>query len=120
VSAGVAPGRGLVRGASLARGRALVLLDARTEPPLPALSFALERLEAGWDVVALAGRSLVLRRTRTWHAFEALAHQRDPALLERRFVRRARGLGLRVHEAGNQRTSSTWTRLRQRLLAGIG
>jgi hypothetical protein len=51
-------------------------------------------LRDGLDIVALGGRYLVFRRTRAWRAFDALVGRRDPAAVERRFLRRARQLGL--------------------------
>lgn len=96
VVAGVEAGRGLARGAELARGRAVLILDARAPAPLPVVNFSLQQIEQGRDVVAVAGRCLVLHRTHSWRAFGALEHHRDPADLERRFLRRARQLGLAV------------------------
>jgi hypothetical protein len=116
VVTGVAPGRGFVRGARLARGQALVLIDARCEAPLSALGFALARVTRGWDGVAVAGRYLVLRRTRTLRAFDALAHRRDALDLERRFLRRARALDLRVDLAAARPRVSAWNRLRETFL----
>jgi glycosyltransferase involved in cell wall biosynthesis len=87
-------GRGLTAACERARGRAILLYDARTDAPLAGLGWALERLRAGVDIVAVSGRWLVLRRTRTWRAFDALAGvPRDPRVVERRLLRRARSLG---------------------------
>lgn len=119
VIAGADPGRGFVRGAELARGRALLLIDASSEAPLSALGFALERIAAQRDAVAVGGRYLVLHRTRTLRAHDALLHRRDAAELERRFLRRARGLGLAVDLAAPRRKPTTWARLREALLAPI-
>jgi hypothetical protein len=119
VVAGADPGRGFVRGAELARGRSLLLLDARSSAPLSALGFALERLAAGNDAVAIGGRYLVLRRTRTMRAHSSLTHHRDAAELERRFLRRARHLGLAVDVAIAARRLTPWQRLRETLLAPL-
>ena len=89
-----AAGHGLLAGAERARGRIVVAFDVRSEAPLAALGYALGRLERGLDVVALGGRFLTFRRTRALRAFDALAGSRNPRALERRFVRRARALGL--------------------------
>jgi hypothetical protein len=90
-----AAGRGLPSACERARGRAILLYDARTDAPLAGLGWALGRLRAGVDIVAVSGRWLVLRRTRTWRAFEALAGApRDPRAVEKRLLRRAHALGL--------------------------
>jgi hypothetical protein len=90
-----AVGEGFHHACQRARGRAVILADARTDAPLAALGFALARLRDGLDVVALGGRYLVLRRTRAWRAFDALiGRRRDPRSLERRLIRRARSLDL--------------------------
>jgi hypothetical protein len=88
------PGEGCRRACERARGRAIVVYDVRTDAPLSALGFALERLRGGADVVAVGGRYLVFRRTRTWRAFDALEGRHSSADLERRFVKRAQSLGL--------------------------
>lgn len=109
-----APGAGFRDACQRARGRVIVLGDARTDAPLGALGYALGRLRDGLDVVALGGRYLVLRRTRAWRAFDALVvARRDPLAVERRFLRRARQLGLQC--AVTVRTSqraplSSWLR----------
>lgn len=117
---GVSPGRGYQRGAGLARGQALLLLDARCEAPLSALAFALARLSRGWDGLAVHGRYLVLRRARTLDAFDALLHHRDARDLERRFLRRARALRLRVDLTATRPAPVTrWRRLREALLVPL-
>lgn len=88
------PGCGFYDACQRARGRVVVLADARTDAPLAPLGFALGRLRDGLDVVALGGRYLVFRRTHAWRAFDALVGRRDPAAVQRRFLRRARQLGL--------------------------
>ena len=89
------PGAGFRDACRRARGRIVVLADARTDAPLASIGYALGRLREGLDVVALGGRYLVFRRTHAWRAFEALGtRRRDPAAVARRFVRRARALGL--------------------------
>lgn len=117
VVAGVAPGRGFLEAARRARGRSLVLLDARCDSPLAPLGFALARLDAGMDALAVSGRLLVLHRTRAHRAFDALLHRRDSAELHQRFLRRARSLGLRVDLAAAPRAAgSPLVRLRDALL----
>src|SRR5947207_250613 len=93
-----------------ARGRVVVLADARTDAPLGAIGYALGRLREGLDVVALGGRYLVFRRTRAWRAFDALAGRRDPIAVERRFLRRAKQLGLGCTVTKRTRRPS-WLRL---------
>lgn len=121
VVTGAAPGRGFVRGAALARGRALLLVDARSDAPLAALGFALERLAQKRDAVLVGGRYLVLHRTRTLRAHSALTHRRDPRELERRLSRRARALGLAVDVAAAPRRGpfAVFRRLRQAILAPL-
>jgi glycosyltransferase involved in cell wall biosynthesis len=104
------------RGCQRARGRVVVLLDARVETPLSALSFALGRLRDGLDVVALSGRYLVFKRTRVWRAFDALIQRRDPLVVERRFLRRVKALGLRA-TVTHPRRQTRWGYLRETLLA---
>jgi glycosyl transferase family 2 len=89
------PGHGFHDACQRARGRIVVLADARTDAPLAPIGYALWRLREGLDVVALGGRYLVMRRTRAWRAFDALSlRRRDPRTVERSFLRRARALGL--------------------------
>ena len=101
-----------------ARGHAIMLYDARTEAPLSALGFALGRLRDGRDVVAVGGRFLVFKRTRAWRAFDALVtRRRRPRVLEKRFLRRARSLGLDcavTHE--KPKLLQAWHRLRPAFL----
>lgn len=89
-----APGYGWHDGCQRARGRIVICADAGTDAPLAALGYALGRLDQGRDVVALGGRYLVFRRTLAWRALPALIGRRDFATVQRRFVRRARALGL--------------------------
>lgn len=120
VLAGVSPGQGFVQGARAARGRALVLVDARCEAPFSALGFALSRLADGWDAMAVHGRYLVLRRSRTEAAFASLHHRRDAHDLERRFLRRAGALALKVDRAGGRPPRPTpWHRLRDAVLVPL-
>jgi hypothetical protein len=106
-----APGLGFHDACQRARGRVVVLADARTEAPLAPLGFALGRLRDGLDVVALGGRYLVFRRTHAWRGFDALKiARRDPRALERRFLRRARHLGLACTVTQRKR-KPRWTRL---------
>jgi hypothetical protein len=105
------PNHGYSDACARARGRAIVLYDARSDAPLGPLGFALERLRAGLDVVAVGGRYLVFRRTTSWRAFDALVQRRNHRLLERRFLRRARGLGLQC-TVTHPRRRTPWTILR--------
>jgi hypothetical protein len=105
------PGTGFRDACQRARGRVLVLADARTDAPLGAVSYALGRLRDGLDVVALGGRYLVLRRTRAWRAFDALVGRRDPRSVERRFLRRARQLDLDCAVTHRTRRARSWLRL---------
>jgi glycosyltransferase involved in cell wall biosynthesis len=91
-----APGQGYRVGAERARGRVVVVSDLLNEAPMAMLGFALGRLEQGTDVVALDGRFIVFRRTRALRALDALesSHRREQP--DRRFVRRAKALGLGV------------------------
>jgi hypothetical protein len=94
------PDRGFRDASVRARGRFIVLADARSDAPLAPLGFALSRLHDGVDIVSVSGRYLVVRRTRAWRAFDALAARREDLpgesmqRIERRFLRRARRLGL--------------------------
>lgn len=105
------PGAGFRDACQRARGRVLVLGDARTDAPLAAVSYALGRLREGLDVVALGGRFLVMRRTRAWRAFDALAGRRDALAVEKRFLRRARQLGLACAVTHRTRRRPSWLRL---------
>jgi hypothetical protein len=109
------PGYGYFLACQRARGRVVVLYDARSDAPLGPLGFALGRLRDGLDVVAVGGRFLVFRRTRSWKAFEALLHRSDPLDVEKRFLRRARGLGLACTVTRLRPTP--WARLRATLFA---
>ena len=117
---GVGRGRGFVRGAAVARGRSLLLLDGRSDAPLAALGFALQRLGGGDDAVVIAGRYVVLHRTRTLRLHGALVHHRDADELGRRVVHRGRRLGLRVDlEARRLPSPSLLGRLRAAVLAPL-
>ncbi|HEY1585092.1 MAG TPA: glycosyltransferase family 2 protein [Polyangia bacterium] len=106
-------GAGFREACQRARGRVIVLADARTDAPLGAIGYALGRLRDGLDIVALGGRYLVMRRTRAWRAFDALIGRRDPVAVERRFLRRARQLGLEytVTHRTPRRALRSWLRL---------
>jgi hypothetical protein len=69
--------------------------------------------------VAVNGRYLVLHRTRTLRAHGALVHDRNADELERRFLRRARSLGLSVDVTAQRRPKAPWARLRETLLAPL-
>jgi hypothetical protein len=100
---------GFATACARARGRAIVLIDGRSDAPLSALGLALERLHEGADVVAVDGRYLVFRRTRAWRAFDALRGPRDFVAVERRFLKRARLLGLVIGQARRARRPSGWS-----------
>lgn len=85
----------LVDAAQRARGKTLLLIEARVPVDgLAPLGFVLGRINDDLDLFVMSGRYIVLRRTRTWRAFDAL-HQRDWPAVERRLVERATELGLR-------------------------
>jgi hypothetical protein len=63
---GATAGRGFARGAELARGSVLILMDPRVEASLAPISIALHRIEDGADVVVFPGRMVVARRARAW------------------------------------------------------
>jgi hypothetical protein len=94
-----------------ARGRTVLLYDARTDAALGPVGFALDRLREGRDVVAIGGRYLMFRRTRAWRAFDSLCERRDPAVVEKRFLRRARAIGLSCMVTERQRRTP-WRFLR--------
>jgi len=96
------PGRGFVAGAHRARGRLVAVLDVREDLPLALLGYALGKAERGADVVTVAGKLVVFRRTRCLRALDALSTSRRAA--PSRFVRRARGLRLGVAELHPRRT----------------
>jgi glycosyltransferase involved in cell wall biosynthesis len=106
------PGAGLHDACQRARGRIVICADARTDAPLAALGYALGRLRDGCDVVALGGRYLVFRRALAWRALPALlgSAKRDFVAVERRFVRRARSLGLAC-AVTKRPARRTWRRL---------
>jgi len=110
------PGEGYFVGCQRARGRAVVLYDVESEAPLGALGFALGRLADGADLVVVAGRYLVMRRTRAWRAFEAV-QRRTHVEVERRLLRRARSLGLRCEIKSARPTP--WALLRAKLFAPL-
>ncbi len=88
-------GRGYYVAAQQARGRALLLVDARTEVPLARVAPSLAQLKNGHDVVVVDDHFIVLRRTKTWRTFAALVTtQRRPRTIERRILRRAHRLSL--------------------------
>lgn len=103
-------GDGFRHACQRARGRVIVLADARTDAPLGPVGYALGRLREGLDVVALGGRYLVMRRTRAWRAFDALVGRRDAQAVQTRFLRRARQLGLSCTVTHRTRRRS-WLRL---------
>jgi len=91
---GATHGRGFARGAELARGSALVLVDPRAEVSLAPVGIALHRLEAGADAVVFPGRMVVARRARTWQILSKL-RGRLPGI-DAALSRKARRAGLHV------------------------
>jgi hypothetical protein len=98
VFAGASPGRGFARGAEVARGRALILIDPRCEAPLAPVAIALRRLEQGADVVTFPGRMVVARRAKSWDLISRL-RGRMPRF-DTVLARRARHANLTVEVAG--------------------
>lgn len=98
------PGRGYVVGAERARGRLVVVADVRDEAPLALLGYALSRAERGTDVVSVAGRLVLFRRTRALRALEALTTVRRSGA-SARFLSQVRSLGLAVVEVHARRES---------------
>ena len=89
-----AGGRPFLRGASEARGAALVLLETGRSVSLAPLGWALSRLAAGRDAVVLRGRYVVARRLA---ALPVIVRASGPGLLfEAVFERRAQELGIDV------------------------
>jgi hypothetical protein len=87
-------GRAFLRGASEARGNALILLEAHRPVSLAPLGWALSRLEAGREAVILRGRYIVARRLL---ALPIIVRASGPGLLfEHVFERRAQDLGIDV------------------------
>jgi hypothetical protein len=87
-------GRAFLRGASEARGHALILLEANKPISLGPLGWALSRLEAGREAVILRGRYIVARRLL---ALPIIVRASGPGLLfEHVFERRAQDLGIDV------------------------
>ncbi len=117
VIAGADVGRAFVRGAQVARGHALLLLDARTDPPLVAIAHALGRLAGDRTALALAGGHLLLHRTRTLKLHRSLVHHRDPRALARRVLFLARLRRLAVDEAALPCRDGLLSRLRASLRA---
>jgi hypothetical protein len=93
------PGRGFAAGSALARGRVLWFFDIHhAETPLSAFAWAYSRLvEEHADVVIVARRFTVAKRTRAWSAVDGLRGR--GATFETRLRRRARFRGLRVESA---------------------
>src|SRR5256885_3091768 len=73
-----APGYGFHDACQRARGRIIVLADARTDAPLGAIGYALGRLREGLDVVALGGRYPVFRPPPPRGAVDPPVGRRDP------------------------------------------
>lgn len=91
---GAAPGRGFARGAELARGSILILIDPRVEAPLAPVAIAMRRIEDGADAVVFPGRMVIARRARTWQILSRL-RGRLPGL-DALLSRRARRAGLHI------------------------
>jgi cellulose synthase/poly-beta-1,6-N-acetylglucosamine synthase-like glycosyltransferase len=87
-------GRAFLRGASEARGAAVVLLAAGRTVSFAPLGWALSRLAAGREAVILRGRYVVARRLT---ALPVIVRASGPGLLfEPVFERRAQELGIDV------------------------
>jgi hypothetical protein len=87
-------GRAFLRGASEARGKTIVLMEAGRRASLAPLGWALSRLAAGRDAVVLRGRYIVARRLA---AMPVVVRASGPGLLfEPVFERRAQELGIDV------------------------
>lgn len=87
-------GRAFLRGASEARGNAVVLLEAGRPVSLAPLGWALSRLSSGREAVILRGRYIVARRLL---ALPVIVRASGPGLLfEHVFERRAQELGIDV------------------------
>ena len=111
-------GAGYFHCSNLARGRLLLLCDARSIGPLTGIGFGLGELQRGVDVLAISGRYLMMRRTRALRAFSSLrARTRSPVRIERRFVRKSRALGLTCQVAGSRAEPPALTALRRALLS---
>jgi cellulose synthase/poly-beta-1,6-N-acetylglucosamine synthase-like glycosyltransferase len=107
-----AAGRAFLRGAAEARARVVVLCEGSRPVSLGALGWALERLEAGREVVILRGRYIVARRLL---ALPIIVRATGPGLLfERVFEQRAQDLGIDV--IGSRPTPHTGV---SRLLAPV-
>ena len=91
---GAAPGRGFARGAELARGSVLILIDPRVEAPLAPVAIAMRRIEDGADAVVFPGRMVIARRARTWQILSRL-RGRLPGL-DAMLSRKARRAGLHI------------------------
>ena len=91
---GAAPGRGFARGAELARGSILILIDPRVEAPLAPVAIAMRRIEDGADAVVFPGRMVIARRARTWQILSRL-RGRLPGL-DAMMSRKARRAGLHI------------------------
>ncbi|MCC6997558.1 MAG: hypothetical protein IT370_23275 [Deltaproteobacteria bacterium] len=91
---GAAPGRGFARGAELARGSVLILIDPRVEAPLAPVAIAMRRIEDGADAVVFPGRMVIARRARTWQILSKL-RGRLPGL-DAQMSRKARRAGLHI------------------------
>ncbi len=91
---GASPGRGFARGAELARGSILILIDPRVEAPLAPVAIAMRRIEDGADAVVFPGRMVIARRARTWQILSRL-RGRLPGL-DAMMSRKARRAGLHI------------------------
>jgi len=93
------PGHGFDSATALARGRVLWFFDVvHAEAPLSPFAWAHSRIvEDHADVVVVAGRFSLARRTRTWQVVDGLRGRAES--FERRLRRRARRRGLRVEGA---------------------
>lgn len=90
------PSQGFASGAAVARGSVLWLIDAvREDVPVAPFWWAYMRLRSDVaDAVLMEGRYVVCRRTRVWRVLDAIRGR--AGTFERRFLRRAAALRLRV------------------------
>jgi hypothetical protein len=109
-------GKGWLDACLKARGRVVLLYDARSDAPVAPLAQAVEAIDGGVDLVAVRGRFLVFRRLALLAAFDRLSiATRELAPLEGRLLGRARSLKLAVSELHASPRRSRWAVLREAL-----
>ncbi len=106
VMPGDVSGRAFLRGAALADGGTVVLMDAALgDARLHGLGWALSRLTAGRELVVLRGRFIVARRL---PALAALARARGRAdVFERNLERESEGLKVEIFGTRRRRSASS-------------